>query len=92
MNEAKTQIIIGGSFVSKYQQDKDPVYNLPENVGAWASRLNISNGGFNINGEYAYKINDPSSANGFIYKPGEALFSSLTYSQKGFGIYLGLFW
>jgi len=88
MNEAKTQIIIGGSFVSKYQQDKDPVYNLPENVGAWASRLNISNGGFNINGEYAYKINDPSADNLYIYKNGNALLISTSYSKKGFGILL----
>ena len=88
MNEAKTQIIIGGSFVSKYQQDKDPVYNLPENVGAWASRLNISNGGFNINGEYAYKINDPSADNLFIYKTGNAILISTSYSKKGFGILL----
>jgi len=88
MNEAKTQIILGGSFVSKYQQDKDPVYNLPENVGAWASRVNISNGGFNINGEYAYKINDPSADNLFIYKTGNAILISTSYSKKGFGILL----
>ena len=88
MNEAKTQIILGGSFVSKYQPDKDPVYKLPENVGAWASRVNISNGGFNINGEYAYKINDPSADNLFIYKTGNAILISTSYSKKGFGILL----
>ena len=88
MNEAKTQIILGGSFVSKYQPDKDPVYKLPENVGAWASRVNISNGGFNINGEYAYKINDPSADNSFIYKTGNAILISTSYSKKGFGILL----
>ncbi len=88
MNEAKTQIIIGGSFVSKYQADKDPVYKLPENVGAWASRINISNGGFNINSEYANKINDPSADNSYIYKNGEALLISTSYSKKGFGILL----
>lgn len=88
LNEAKTQIILGGSFVSKYQVDKDPVYKLPENVGSWAARLNISNGGFNINSEYAYKINDPSADNLYIYKNGEALLISTSYSKKGFGILL----
>ena len=37
-------------------------------------------------GEYAYKINDPSTANNFIYKPGECLLLSGTYSQRGLGI------
>ncbi len=86
--EAKTQVIIGGSFVSKYQDDKDPVYVLPENVGASATRINITRGGFNINSEYAYKINDPSADNQYIYKPGEALLINTTYSKKGFGILL----
>ena len=49
MNESKTQIILGGSFVSKYQADNDPVYKLPENVGAWAGRINITRGGLNLN-------------------------------------------
>jgi len=40
--EAKTQVMIGGSFVSKYQADNDPVYVLPENVGASAARINIT--------------------------------------------------
>ncbi len=90
MVNIKTQFIIGGSFVSKYQADADPFLVLPQNVGAWAARTNIIRNKINFTAEYAYKINDPSAANGFIYKPGEALFSSLTYSQKGLGIYLGL--
>lgn len=88
MNESKTQIILGGSFVSKYQADNDPVYKLPENVGAWAGRINITRGGLNLNSEYAYKINDPSNDNSFIYKNGEALLISASYSKKGFGILL----
>jgi hypothetical protein len=87
-SEAKTQVIIGGSFVSKYQEDKDPAYNFPENVGVTAARINITRGGFNINSEYAYKINDPSSENSYIYKPGEALLISTSYSKKGFGLLL----
>lgn len=62
---------------------------MPQNVGAWSARTNVIRNRINFSTEYAYKINDPSAANGFIYKPGEALFSSLSYSQKGLGIYLG---
>jgi hypothetical protein len=90
MDSVITQFIVGGSFVSKFQTDQDPFLVLPKNVGAWSARTNIIRKKINFYAEYAYKINDPSAANGNIYKPGDALFSSLTYSQKGLGIYLGL--
>lgn len=86
--EAKTRISIGGSFVSKYEADDNIQYVLPENVGASAARLNLIRDGFTFGGEYAYKINDPSSLNGYIYKHGEALLLTTSYSQKGFGINL----
>ncbi len=86
--EKKTQIILGGSFVSKYQADNDPIYILPENVGAMAGRLNIIRGKINFYSEYAYKINDPSTINSFIYKPGQSLLVQTSYSQKGLGITL----
>lgn len=81
-----TQIIFGGSFVSKYQKDEDPIYKLPENVGAFAGRMNITHGKVAVSAEYAYKINDPSGDNNFIYKPGEGLIFNASYSQKGLGI------
>ena len=84
----KTSYIIGGSVVSKYQIDQDPLYILPENVAAFAGRVNITKGGVNILTEYAQKINDPSVTNEFIYKNGEALLLTASYSQKGFGIIL----
>lgn len=86
LEQSKTRITIGGSFVSKFQHDEDPVYKLPENVAAWAGRLNITNGKFGFAGEYAYKINDPSTTNNFIYKPGEVLLLTTSYAEKGFGI------
>lgn len=89
LEEAKAKFILGGSFVSKYQSDQDPVYKLPENVGAWSARLNFIYGKFNISGEYAYKINDPSSVNNFIYKPGSGLLINAAWSTKGLGIVVG---
>lgn len=87
-SENKTHIILGASGISKYQSDQDSRYVLPENVGAFATRINLNRGFFNVNAEYAWKANDPSSDNGFIYKPGEALFIQSSYSRKGFGLVL----
>lgn len=82
-------LIIGGSFVSKYQEDRDPQFVLPENVGAWAGRINVTSPKWNVYSEYAYKINDPNGKNGFIYKPGQALMANVTYSTKGLGVSVG---
>jgi hypothetical protein len=82
-------LILGGSFVSKFQEDKDPLYELPENVGTWAGRANYISGRWNLYTEYAYKINDPNASNKFIYKPGQGLLVNATYSTKGLGISAG---
>jgi len=87
---AAVRVLVGASGVSKYQKDNDPLYNLPENVGAWAGRVNLSAGKFNFATEYAYKINDPSAINNFIYHEGQAVLSSLSYSQPGLGVVLQL--
>lgn len=93
LNYSKTKFIFGGSIVSKYEKDQNSTYVLPENVAAFAGRANIIHGGFNLYGEYAYKINDPYPVSGpsvynFNYKPGEALLVQANYSQKGFGLSL----
>ena len=84
----KTKIFFGGSFVSKYEVDQDPIYVLPENVGAWAGRVKVNHGGWSFFSEYAHKINDPSSVNNYIYKKGGGLLVNTSYSQKGLGINL----
>ena len=86
--ESKTKILIGGSAVSKYQADQDSRFVLPENVAAMSGRINLTRGKINVNSEYAYKYNDPSADNGFIYKSGSAFFLQTSYSQKGLGIVL----
>src|SRR5690606_21094118 len=86
--ELDHRLSLGGSFVSKYQQDDDPDLVLPENVGAWAYRLNYYYKAWQVNAEYATKINDPSFDNGYIYKPGEAFMINTSYSVKGFGLSL----
>ena len=86
MADIDHRLNLGFSFVSKYQQDDDANLVLPENVGAWAYRANYIYKGFQLNAEYATKINDPSFDNFNIYKPGEALMINTSYSTKGFGI------
>lgn len=88
LNDSKFKMSIGGSFVSKKQEDISLFYNIPQNVGAAAARINLGYGNWAFSTEYAYKINDPSAINNFIYKEGRALLASLSYSQKGFGAVL----
>lgn len=83
---SKTRILLGGSAVSKYQADRNSQFVLPENVATFGGRASITRGRFNFYAEYAYKMNDPSADNNFIYKPGEALLLQGTYSQKGLGL------
>jgi hypothetical protein len=67
-------------------------YNLPHNVGSWAARLNLASGAFNLYAEYAEKGNDPNATNNYIYKNGRALYSTFSYSVKGFGLFLSTKW
>jgi hypothetical protein len=86
LGKSKTKIILGGSFVSKFQQDQNPTLVLPENVGNSAGRVTIIRGGFNFNAEYAYKINDPSYQNKYSYKAGHAIIASASYGMDGFSL------
>lgn len=88
MKDSKLDVVLGGSFVSKYQRDDNPTLILPQNVGAYGGRLGLRYGRFNFSAEYAMKENDPSEDNGNIYNRGHAALLNLGYSQKGFGIVL----
>lgn len=92
----KTKVIFGGSFVSKYQTDIDPNFNLPQNVGAYGGRINVINQGFNFFAEYIQKENDPSAdirstvagKTYYSYKNGEAMFFSASYAMSGLSFLL----
>ncbi len=88
LEESKTIIMVGGSFVSRFQEDRSLIYKIPENVGIYSARADVIRGGLRFSGEYASKINDPSAVNGFIYKPGEAFLAELMYTRRGMGITL----
>ena len=108
LENSKTRIELGGSFVSKYEASEEivervPVYLFPDssvsymtippkNVGAYSSRFTISHGKLALSGEYAHKFNDAGYINHYIYKPGNALLLTGTYSQKGLGVILSTKW
>ncbi len=89
----KLHATLGASFVSKYEQDSQITVEemqlvMPRNVASYAGRINLGYGRFGLSAEYARKINDPSAFNNFIYREGEELMASLSYSQKGLGVVL----
>lgn len=96
MAENGYRLAVGGSYVSKYEPDEDLILptdptkrlNLPKFVGAGDVRVRFQKGGWNALVEYAYKANDPTAENGYIYKPGSAALVSLTYSQRGMAFLL----
>ena len=88
MASNKTRYVIGGSFVSKYQDDKNPDLIVPENVGSGAARFSIFSSWISFSSEYVYKINDPSADNSYIYKDGQALLFNVNLFAKGFGLAL----
>ncbi|MFP5471514.1 MAG: DUF6029 family protein [Bacteroidia bacterium] len=93
-NDSDLKVSLGGSFVSKYQAASNDTLILPENVGAYGGRLNISYKDFYLNSEYVIKENDPSATNSsllkyqYIYNQGYGAFINLGYSMKGLGITL----
>ena len=91
MADSKLRVTLGAGFVSKYEATEDIAagvtgytLNLPLNVGAGAARTDISYGGWSLQAEYAYKGQDPSALNGYIYRPGQALMLNMGYSRRGF--------
>ena len=94
MQENNWRLMLGGSFVSRFEPEQDifinPLerLNLPLNVGAGDVRVHLNKDNFSFMAEYAYKANDPSADNDFIYKPGQAVMVSASYSQRGMSFLL----
>ena len=64
----KTQFSIGGSFISRYQERSNIVFKIPQNVGAYATRLNVNNGGglfrmTSANIHWGYNFSSSSKSN-----------------------------
>lgn len=90
--ESKLKITIGGSFVSKFNDDNNtPDFILPKNVGAYGGRIALKYGKVRFSGEYITKENDPypdpsNEDFNYIYKNGEGILLNAGYSTKGFAV------
>ena len=91
-NESKLRVTIGGSFVSKFNEDNlTPNFVMPKNVGSYGGRIGLRYGKVRFSGEYIIKENDPYPDSqddrfNYIYKNGEGILLNLGYSTKGFAI------
>ena len=83
--------MLGGSYVLlNYDEDKQIVVpgtnyelNMPATVHAFDVRSNLTMGNYNVLAEYAWRSQDPSFDNGYIYRRGSAVMLSASYSSKG---------
>ncbi|MDC1068747.1 DUF6029 family protein [Candidatus Kapabacteria bacterium] len=69
----ENQVSIGGSVVSRFQEDNSAVYNLPENVLTYAARLSAVGSFYSFDAEYMYKYNDPIATNLFRFNDGQGV-------------------
>lgn len=94
MSEHGTYLTLGASWVNKYESEEDIMtdathkLNLPTYVNAFDVRANLQKGNFNVLAEYAWKTQDPSFDNGYIYRKGKVAMLSATYSKKGMSLLL----
>jgi len=89
MQDKGVSWMVGASFVGKKEEDEmimlNPVQrlNLPKFVTAFDVRSRFQKGNYSLMAEYAMKSQDPSFDNGYIYKKGNALMLSASYSKRG---------
>lgn len=82
--------MVGASGVLKQEGDEDILVsgtnyrlNLPRSVGAFDVCSRFQKGDYSVMAEYAWKSQDPSFDNGYIYRRGSALMLSASYSKRG---------
>ncbi len=100
MLESNTYLTVGLSAVSKHEEsdlnitvdneETGMIYRLipPKNTAAFDARVNLQKGNYNFLAEYAWKGQDPSFDNGYIYHHGSALLLSGSYSKRGMSLLL----
>jgi len=85
---------LGGSWVNKYEKKEDIMadvthrLNLPRYVNAFDVRANLQVGDWGLLGEYAWKTDDPSFDNNYVYRKGKIAMLSATYSKRGMSVLL----
>lgn len=95
LKQSNTHVTLGASWVNRYENDDVSVFadathrvNFPKYVNAWDVRLNLNSGPWSMLAEYAQKTDDPSYANGYIFRKGMVAMLSGSYSKKGLSVLL----
>ncbi len=95
MQHHNTRLTVGASWVNRYEKNDAEVFadathkvNFPEYVNAWDVRTSLNHGAWNLLAEYARKTDDPSYANGYIFRHGSVAMLSGSYSKKGLSLLL----
>ena len=95
MRQGDTRLMIGMSWVNRHEKNDAEVFadathkvNFPRFVNAWDVRASLNSGAWSILAEYAQKTDDPSFANGYIFRKGNVAMLSASYSQKGLSVLL----
>lgn len=89
-----TRLLLGASWVNKYERQEDirpdvtHRLNLPEFTNAFDVRASLVKGAYNLLAEYARKTDEPTYANGYIYRPGQVAMLSASYSERGLSVLL----
>ncbi|MGM9708413.1 MAG: DUF6029 family protein [Prevotella sp.] len=92
MQENNISWMIGGSYVLlNYEEDGDNIIvlgtnyrlEMPSTVHAFDVRSRLQAGNYSFLAEYAWRSQDPSADNGYIYRRGSAVLLSASYSVKG---------
>lgn len=80
----------GLSYVLKHEDDQvimvpgtDSRLRFPKSVSAVDARTHFQKGAWGVQGEFAWKGQDPSFDNSYTYRPGTALMLSGSYTRKG---------
>jgi len=95
LRQKGARLTVGGSWVNKYERQHEKMFtdlnyyvNMPRFVNAWDVRIGLDQGPWSLLAEYAQKGDDPSYANGYIFRKGTVAMFSGTYSRKGLSVLL----
>lgn len=94
LSNSGTYLTLGVSWVNKYEKEEDVMVdathklNLPTTVNAFDVRANLQKGNFSLLAEYAWKTQDPTFDNGYIYRKGNVAMLSASYSKRGLSVLL----
>lgn len=82
--------MIGGSYLMKHENEEDVLVpgtnyklNMDPMVHTFGVRTRLQSGPYSFMAEYAWKTQDPSKDNDYIYRNCSAVMVSASYSKKG---------